>query len=261
MSDTATTTSSSPAPNARRTGTTWAMFTTQVRVEQRIFWRNLSSVFFTFVLPLVMLFALWVGNDPAANVPYIIALSAFSTGFQGLGIQLAMHRDQGVLKGLMATPLPPWVLIAGKAVSVAVVIIVENVLVVALAALLFGAQFPDRPIEMLGFVLLGTATFVSLGFALASLVPNAESAPAITNGVYLGVLLASVLLRSIDGVPRWLRVVGDLLPFSALVDPVQHAWFGPWHGFPWLDTAVLVAWLAVGATWTTRRFHWDPSSS
>jgi ABC-2 type transport system permease protein len=261
MSDAATTAPSSPAVRTRATGTVGAMLAMQIRVEQRIFWRNLSSVFFTFVLPLVLLLALWVGDDPAANVPYIVALSVFSTGFQGLGIQLAMHRDQGVLKSLMSTPLPAWVLIVGKAVSVTFVILVENVLVIALAGLLFGADFPDHVGVLVGFILLGTAAFVALGFALASLVPNAEAAPAVTNAAYLGILLASILLRSIDGVPHWLHTVGEFIPFSALVDGVQRSWVGPWHGVPWGSAAVLAGWLLVGIVWTTRRFRWDPTSS
>ncbi|MBC7459938.1 MAG: ABC transporter permease [Thermoleophilia bacterium] len=243
------------------TGTTWAMFAMQVRVEQRIFWRNLSSVFFTFVLPLVLLLALWVGDDPAANVQYIVALSVFSTGFQGLAIQVAMHRDQGVLKGLMSTPLRPSVLIMGKAVSVTIVILVEGVLIVALSALLFGASFPDHLLALLAFVLLGTATFVSLGFALASLVPNAESAPAVANAAYIGILLSSILLGTINGVPRWLQVVGDVIPFSPLVEGVERAWVGPWHGVPWTSAGILAAWLVVGVAWTIRRFRWDPSTS
>ena len=243
------------------TGTRQAMFIAQVRAEQRIFWRNLSSVFFTFVLPIVLLFALALGDDPAANVPYIIALSVISTAFQGLGMQLAMHRDQGVLKGLMSTPLPPWILIVAKAVSIALIILLEIVFVVSASALLFGAALPDHPAGLFAFVLLGTACFAALAFALVSIIPNSDSAPAVMNGAYLAILMSSILTRTIDNVPHALYVFGGLIPFAALVDQVKLTWFGPWHGFPWGSSAVLLGWFVLGTLWTIRRFRWEPGTT
>jgi ABC-2 type transport system permease protein len=243
------------------TGTTRTMFLAQLQAEQRIFWRNISSVFFTFVLPMLLLFALALGNDPAGNVPYIIAISVISTAFQGLGMQLAMHRDQGVLKGLMSTPLPPWVLIGAKAVSIALIIAIEIVFVVAMSALLFGASLPEHPAGLFAFVLLGTCAFAALAFALVSIIPNSDSAPAVVNGAYLAILMSSIMLRTIDGVPHALYVIGGLIPFAALVDQIEVSWFGPWHGFPWGSSAVLAGWLAIGAIWTSRRFRWEPGSN
>ncbi|NLG61101.1 MAG: ABC transporter permease, partial [Candidatus Cloacimonetes bacterium] len=148
----------------------WRMLRMQVRVEQLVFWRNLSTMFFTFVLPIVMLFVVAASNDPLEAVPLILALAILSTGFQGLAIQLVMHRDQGVLKRVMATPLQPWVLILGKALSTCIVIAIELVIMVAVGMLAFGAPFPEHPLALLVVLLLGTATFVALGFAMASVI-------------------------------------------------------------------------------------------
>ncbi|MCW2923116.1 MAG: type transporter, partial [Thermoleophilia bacterium] len=165
------------------------MLRTQVTVEQRIFWRNRSGMFFTFILPLALLLVLAISDDPVDNVPLIAALGILSTGFQGLAIQLAMHRDQGVLKRVMATPLPPSILITGKVLSTMLVVTLEALIVLVAGILLFGAPAPVEPLPLVVFILVGTATFVSLGFAVASLIPTSESAPAITNAAYLGLIL------------------------------------------------------------------------
>ena len=236
-----------------------SMLRMQVSVEQRIFWRNRSGMFFTFILPLALLAVLAISEDPVDNVPLIATLGILSTGFQGLAIQLAMHRDRGVLKGVMATPLEPSILIAGKVLSTTIVILLEVAIILAAGIALIGAPAPEHPIALLAFILLGTATFVALGFAVASLIPTSESAPAITNAAYLGLILLTTLLHEVDGLPDAVRSIGDVLPLTHLFVPVQHAWIGGWESSDWWSAAVLFAWCALGATWTARRFRWEPA--
>ncbi|MCW2960143.1 MAG: type transporter [Thermoleophilia bacterium] len=237
------------------------MLRMQVAVEQRIFWRNKSGMFFTFILPIALLFTLALSNDPIDMVPFIAALGILSTGFQGLSIQLAMHRDQGVLKRIMATPLPASLLILGKAISTTIVILVEILIVITVGVGLFDAPLPEHPFILLGLVLLGTATFVALGYALASIIPTSESAPAITNAAYLGLLLVTVLIAQVDAIPDWLQDIGTHgLPLRALIESIDHAWMGPWKASDAWSALTLAAWGAIGALWSVRRFRWEPAN-
>jgi ABC-2 type transport system permease protein len=236
-----------------------AMLRMQVLVEQRIFWRNRSGMFFTFILPIALLVVLAISSDPVKNVPMIAALGILSTGFQGLAIQLAMHRDQGVLKRVMATPLPARTLILGKVLSTMVVIALEVAIVIAAGVLAFGAPFPHHLAIVILFVLLGTGTFVSLGFAVASMIPTSESAPAITNAAYLGLILITALLHQVDGIPHAISWIGNALPLTHLFVPVQHAWIGGWRQHDWWSALVLVVWGMLGAVWTSRKFRWEPA--
>jgi ABC-2 type transport system permease protein len=236
-----------------------AMLRMQVSVEQRIFWRNRSGMFFTFILPLALLLVLALSDDPVNAVPGIVALGVLSTGFQGLAIQLAMHRDQGVLKRIMATPLPAGTLILGKVLSTMLVIALETAIVVTAGVLVFGAPFPHDLATLALFVLLGTGAFVSLGFACASIIPTSESAPAITNAAYLGLILVTALFNQVDGIPGWISWISDVLPLQHLFVPIQHAWIGGWESKDWWSAAVLLAWGVAGALWTARRFRWEPA--
>jgi len=231
----------------------------QLRIEQRIFWRNRSGMFFTFILPLALLFALALSNDPIDTVPFIAALGILSTGFQGLAIQLAMHRDQGVLKRIMATPLPAGIFVLGKVLSTMIVIAIEFTIVVVVGIALFGAPVPDAPLQLILFAMLGTATFVSLGFAVASIIPTGESAPAITNAAYLGLILVTALLTNVDAIPDVVQTVGRVLPLEHLVTPIEDAWIKGWHAGDWWSAPVLVAWGTAAAAFTVRRFRWEPA--
>ncbi|MCW2925983.1 MAG: transporter, partial [Thermoleophilia bacterium] len=109
------------------------------------------------------------------------------------------------------------------------------------------------------FILVGTATFVSLGFAVASLIPTSESAPAITNAAYLGLILVTALLHEVHGIPDPISFVGNALPLTHLFVPIQHAWIGPWHARDWWSLLALAVWGTIGAVWTARRFRWEPA--
>lgn len=238
---------------------TLAMLRMQVLVEQRIFWRNRSTTFFTFVLPIALLLSLAASDDPVDNVPVIAALGVLSTAFQGLAMQLAMHRDQGVLKRIMASPLPAWLLIVGKVLSTLLVIALEVAIIVAVGVLMFDAPLPQQPGILAIFVLLGTAAFVALGFAVASVIPTSDSAPAIVNGAYLALILATALVHQVEALPDAVRAVGDVLPLTHLFVPIQHAWTGGWEQADWWSAAVLAGWGLAAAAWTARRFRWEPA--
>ncbi len=239
-------------------GGTFGVLQSQVLVEQRIFWRNASATFFTFVMPLVLLVVLALSDDPAENAALIIPLGILSTAFQGLAIQLSMHRDQGVLKGLMATPLSPGMLVAGKVVSMLVVVLLETLIVIGFGMVVLGAGAPEDPLLLFAFVLLGTATFVAMGFALASIIPSSDSAPAIVNAAYLGLILVSVLLAQVDGLPDAVQSLGNALPLVHLFEPIRNAWLTGGQSGDITSALVLIAWGAVAAVWTMRRFRWEP---
>ena len=90
----------------------------QFRFDQKVFWRNPASVFFTVMLPLIFLFifATIFGNDEIEErgvktttyyVPAIVALAVISATMQSLAINLTQDRERGLLKRVRGTPLPP----------------------------------------------------------------------------------------------------------------------------------------------------------
>ena len=85
----------------------------QFRFDQKTFWRNPASVFFTVLLPVIFLliFATIFGNDTIDElgvktttyyVPAIITLAVVSATCQSLAISLTVDRETGLLK--RATP-------------------------------------------------------------------------------------------------------------------------------------------------------------
>src|SRR5437588_3267612 len=96
----------------------------QIRYEQRAYWRNRSRGIFTFVFPLMFLVIFASINQGAhlssrGGIPYddffvpgILAYAVIATTYVNMAISTAILRDQGVLKRMQGTPLPPLAYVA-----------------------------------------------------------------------------------------------------------------------------------------------------
>ena len=127
---------------ARRAMSGAALVLHQFRFDQKVFWRNPASVFFTVLLPGDVPADLRddlrqrrrsrasAGSSPTTYyVPAIITLAVVSATIQSLAISLTVDRENGLLKRSRGTPLPSWVFIAGRVGNSVVVAVLMLVVV------------------------------------------------------------------------------------------------------------------------------------
>src|SRR5213082_2426749 len=114
----------------------------QLRVELILTLRRGESLLITAVVPVVLLifFGAVAATPPDFLVPGLLALAVMSTSMVSLGTATAYERYYGALKRLLGTPLPRTSLIAAKTLSVLVIELVQIVLIVAIARVMFGWQ-------------------------------------------------------------------------------------------------------------------------
>ena len=239
----------------------------QVRYEQLSFWRNPQSAVFTFIFPVVfvtIIGALFggVGRSPYFGglsalqyyVPTIAALSVLGSCYGQLAVALAMRRQTGILKRARATPLPAWAYFGGLLAHCVLVSAIDIMLIVSVGRL-YGIPFPTHWLAIGLTLVLGAASFCALGVAVASVISNAEAAPAVAQLVLFPLLFVSgtympIHSQLVNRIAGWLPV----RPFNeALTGPfAQHT------GADWPHLVVLAAWGGVGAMVAIRRFRWDP---
>jgi ABC-2 type transport system permease protein len=239
----------------------------QVRYEQLSFWRNPQSAFFTFVFPVVIIVifgALFRAGGRSSYfyglsalqyyVPTIAAMSVLGSCYSQLAIVLATRRQDGILKRVRATPLPAWGYFLGLLAHCILVSVVDVVLIVGVGRL-FGVPMPTHWAAIAVTLVLGAACFCALGVAVASLIRNAEAAPAVVQLILFPLLFLSGTYLPIHS--EALNRVASVLP----VRPFNQALLGPLAqhtGLNWHSLAVLGAWGAVGALIAIRRFRWEP---
>src|SRR2546426_7227626 len=168
----------------------------QTRVELLMTLRRGESVLITLIVPVLLLvFFASLNIIPATKgkavdflLPGMLALAVMATGTVSLGIATAYERYYGVLKRLGASPLPRSGLILAKVISVLVLELIQVIVLVSVAVVLYGWRPAGSPLLALLGMILGTVTFAALGLAMAGAV-RAEVTLAGANGLYLLFLL------------------------------------------------------------------------
>jgi ABC-2 type transport system permease protein len=186
--------------------------------------RRGESLLITIVVPVVLLvfFGAVAGTPPDFLVPGLLALGVMSTSMVSLGIATAYERYYGALKRLLGSPLPRTSLIAAKTLSVLVIELVQVVLLIGIARLMFGWSPGGSLIPALLPLILGTAAFAGLGLLMAGTL-RAEATLAVANGLYLVFLLLGGFILPLDRLPGPIDLVAHALPAAALTDATRAA--------------------------------------
>ena len=246
----------------------------QLRYEQKSYWRNPASAGFTFAFPVVFLLLFGSLNTNSTidflgglswNQYYIAGILCFgviSASFTNLAMIVSIRRDEGVLKRLHGTPLPASSLFGGLLLNSLVIAAVLTVILMSIALAFFDVTFPNHWPALIVSLAVGTAAFCALGVAVAAVIPHADAAPAIVNGILFPILFISGVFFPVQN-DAILAKVGNVFPVRHFVNAVFAAFdprvtHGPAHGWAWDDLAVLAAWGVVGAVIAVRRFRWDP---
>jgi ABC-2 type transport system permease protein len=129
-------------------------------------------------------------------------------------------------------------------------------LVVAIGNLLYGVDWPQDPLLLIGFTLLGVVCFASLGVAFSHLIPNEDAAPAYTNAVFLPLIFISGVFYSADDLPSVLKAIAEALPLKHLIDGLSAAIVGG-GGDTATAAIVVAAWAAAGLFLAVRFFRWE----
>jgi ABC-2 type transport system permease protein len=239
----------------------------QWRLERRMFWRNPTAAFFSFVLPLLFLFlfgAIFRGAQETLDVivPGILGLSVMSTTFNALAMNITFLREEGVLKRIHGTPMPPVSYLGGVAANAISNAAVQVVIVVLAGRLFFGIGWPKDWLELAVFAVVGVATLAALGVAFSHVIPNFDAAPAYTNIVFLPVIFISGVFYDVDTAPQFLTDIARILPLTHVIDGFSAAMV---TGAPLSDhagdLAVVAAWGLFGAIFAVRGFSWESRRS
>jgi len=235
----------------------------QWRLERRMFWRNPTAAFFSFILPLLFLFlfgAIFSGDQKTLNVivPGILGMSVMSTTFNALAMNITFLREEGVLKRIHGTPMPQGSYVAGVTANAVSNAAVQVVIVVLAGRIFFGIGWPKDWLELAVFGAVGVVTLAALGIAFSHVIPNLDAAPAYTNIVFLPVIFISGVFYDVDTAPQFLRDIAQALPLTHVIDGFSAAMVtGASLADTGGDLAVVAAWGLFGVVFAVRGFSWD----
>ncbi|KAA3635963.1 MAG: ABC transporter permease [Armatimonadetes bacterium] len=246
----------------------------QAGYQNKVFFRNPTAAFFTLLFPLMIfvVFALIFGNEYIEELginvaqyyaPAMAVFAAVSATYTNLAVTTAYQRDEGILKRVKGTPLPPSIYMGGKILSAIMIAIISVVIMMSIGVVFYGVNIyaATLPAVIVTF-LVGVGCFAALGLMVAALVSSGESATAVTNATLLPLaFISGVFIVPSEEAPAWLDTVANIFPLKHFVEPFVAA-FNPLNqgsGFDWVSLGVMALWGAVAIVIAVRFFKWEAS--
>jgi ABC-2 type transport system permease protein len=238
--------------------------------DLRALWRQPWFVAVTLVQPLIWLLLFGELFKSMADLPGfggesyiaylapgIVVMSAlFSSGWSGMATIEDINR--GVTDRLLVSPVRRGALIAGRVAQGAVVIVVQSVIMVAIA-LAVGASFAGGVLGVVVLILLAAllgSAFASLSNALALVTRQEESLIGAVTFLVLPLTFLSTALVNKDLMPGWMRTVADLNPVDWAIEAGRSATAAsPDWGLVATDVGLLAALLVLCGALATRAFR------
>ncbi len=251
----------------------------RARLELKTYFREKDQVFFSFLFP-VLLLALFAtvfqaqfesepGGMNAAEffLPGMIAAGILLTSFQTMALTVATERDDGTLRRLRATPMPPVAYFLGKVGLVLVTALLQLALLLVVARVAFGVDLPSEGSRWLTLAwVFGLGVFggTVLGVAYSSLATSARSAGAAVIGPILVLQFISGVYFAFRDIPSWLQQVASVFPLKWVAQGMRSTFYpdgmaaqemaGAWeHG---RTALVLAAWALAGLVLCVTTFRW-----
>lgn len=246
-------------------------------LELKMYFREKESVFFSFSFPILLLmlfatiFAKQFADAPGMSaarffLPGMVAAGVILTSFQTMALSVAVERDDGTLKRLRATPMPPVAYFLGKVGLVAVTSLVQVALLLAVSRFAYAVELPSDGATWVRFAwvfALGSVTGTVIGIAYSSLAGSRAIGAVVIAPIMVLQFISGVYL-DFSSVPGWLQQVAAIFPLKWIAQGMRSVFYpdamvvnemaGAWE--PGRTALVLGAWALGGLVLCLTTFTW-----
>jgi ABC-2 type transport system permease protein len=254
----------SPLPSPARR----AAFSQIVLNEARLTWRMPVGLIGAIGIPMVLLIIF--GELPALHqssptlggltgfdvyVPILAVFGVALIALWGLPGPLVTYREQGILRRLSTTPVPPsWLLAAQVAIQLCIAL-AAFLLVIVVSITAFGGPVPKNPAGLLLSCLLSAAGLFPLGLLIAAVARTATGAGVIGRLAFFPLMFFAGLWLPRALMPSVLLTISNYTPLGAAVQAMQDSML---QGFPpAMPLLVLAVYPPVFGYLARRFFRWE----
>jgi ABC-2 type transport system permease protein len=248
-------------------GTPRAAFRMVVLNESRIARRLPLGLLVGVVLPTVLLVI--IGSVPKDRthmkvlgglttfnvyIPVFLAMVIAALAFYGLPIPLAIYRDQGILRRLSTTPVPPAWVLAAQLVLNAGFAAVELAVLLVVAMTGFGIAAPKSVGGLVLALFLSIAGVFAIGLWVSA-IARPRTVGILAAVCFFPLMFFAGLFFPRAEMPRALLDIGNFTPLGAADQAIQAALL---NGFPPVaPLLVLPVYAVVFGALAVRFFRWE----
>jgi ABC-2 type transport system permease protein len=145
-------------------------------------------------------------------VPGLLAVILQLTMVMMTAFAITRERERGTFEGLLATPVLPLEVMAGKIAPYIVVGLIQSVIILLAARYLFDVPMVGSLALLAATMMLYIAALLALGYAISTLAANQLQAMQMTFFFFLPTMLLSGFMFPFRGMPEWAQWLGELFP-------------------------------------------------
>lgn len=196
-------------------------------------------------------------NITAFNiVPGLLGIVLSMTLVMMTALAVTRERERGTMESLLATPVRPIEVMIGKLAPYVGIGVIQTVLILGLARLLFGVPFEGGWAALA----IGTALFITgslaLGFLFSTLARSQLQAMQMSIFYILPSILLSGFMFPFRGMPDWAQVLGTLIPVTHFLRVVRGSLLkGAGLAQTWPSLAALAIFMVVVTALAMARYR------
>lgn len=222
------------------------------------FWRERSRLWSGVARPVLWLLILGSSLKPAISAsslgggvdyqqyifPGVIALTLIFSSLQS-ATSIIWDREFGILKEVLAAPVPRLSIIAGKALGGASQATMQGIITMLFAPLIGLWLKPIVILQLVVMMFVVGFALTSLGIVIAGKMTSFEGFGAISNFVVMPMYFLSGAIYPTANVPGWLKPLITVNPLSYGVDALRQITVGVGSYPFWFDLGFLIVFASV----------------
>jgi len=190
-------------------------------------------------------------------MPGILSMALMQLGLFGV-FQFMSLRENKVIRGLAVTPLPRDTFFESEVLLRLIVAAVQTFLIIIVGKVVFGVEILGKIPILIGLVVLGAVTFVSMGYMLASFSRTLEGGRNLIQTVQFPMMFLSGIFFPIEFMPAYIRPIVNAIPLTYLGDALRQVMVGypPEHSLA-VNVYVLLGWMVVSTVLAIGFWRWE----
>jgi len=146
--------------------------------------------------------------------PGLMAMTVMMSVMTGLPAAISHEREVGTLDGMMVAPINRLAIILGKTLAQTARGILQGILILALAVVLFGVTIHGSILLIFALLLLGVFSFVGLGVVITSFAKDQETAMMVMMTLMFPMMFLSGVFFPIQQMPWYMQDISKFLPLT-----------------------------------------------
>jgi len=153
--------------------------------------------------------------------PGIMAMTVMMSVMTGLPGAISQEKEVGTMDGMMVAPISRLSIILGKTLAQTARGLLQGVILMILAVVLFGVTIQGNILLVFGLLLLGVFSFVGLGIVLTSITSDQQTATMLMTTIMFPMMFLSGVFFPIQQMPWYMQDISKMLPLSYATDALR----------------------------------------